>query len=266
MLGGPVGSVLLIVLGTAIVVGSGYAVYLVLQSVPQSAPEETRGVVFMAQEVSPRSPIPREAVRMAEVPARLVPSSAVLALEEVDGKLANDRLIPGEMLLRHRLAASTPDQGLAVQLGNEEVAVTFPAAGVAGVTGVFPGDRVDVLATFSATPTEQSKVVPPPFTTVVLQNVRVIAVSRTGTARPGALGPLTGATGGVLAAEGLSNQIVVAASYQDALFLKSLKDAENVRLDLVLRPVGAREPVASDGVSLKDALRLRNITVPLEPR
>ncbi|MDI6642066.1 MAG: Flp pilus assembly protein CpaB, partial [Elusimicrobiota bacterium] len=58
-------------------------------------------------------------------------------------------------------------------------AISLPAEGVAGLSGLLkPGDRVDILATFSNLPNRASKV-----TTTLCQNVRIIAVGRATTTK-----------------------------------------------------------------------------------
>ena len=97
-------------------------------------------------------------VRVETVPERLVPSGAVLSVDDVVGRVAVVALWPGEIVLRGRLA---PDGlvGVAalVPVGMRAVALPVIADGSGGAGGglrVRVGDTVDVLATFDVAEAE----------------------------------------------------------------------------------------------------------------
>lgn len=259
--GGRLTGILLVVLGAALVAGSGYTVHTLLERVQAVAPPKMAPAVVMARAVAERQPIPRDAVRVDQLPVETIAASVVTRLEEVDGKLAAVGLLPGEILYRHRLQDRGTEPGLAAHLQPHEVAVSFPAAGIAAVGGILPGDRVDVVVTMKRpSATGQS---PQDFvTTAALRDLRILSVARIAPGTPqGAVPSRTGSlaeVGGVAAGTG---QVVFAAGYEDALFLKSLKDSRDVSLDLVLRPIGQVDLSPAPGLTLVEGFRQRGIAL-----
>lgn len=122
-------------------------------------------VVVAERDVAPGEPVD-DAVRLAAVPATLVPADALSAVPS--GSVARERLLAGEAVASSRLAPQG-SVGLAAELGPGERAVAVPTDGPHVPIRV--GQRVDVLATVD--PSLAGRVDP---TSVVASAARVLAV------------------------------------------------------------------------------------------
>lgn len=109
------------------------------------------------------------------VPRQYVAEGAVTSIKGyVDRVLAVD-LSKGEQLTRARFKR-VDETGLAYKVPEDKIAVAVAVDEVTGVGGrLQPGDRVDVIATFSPGPGDMDT------TRVMLQNVEILATSDSGT-------------------------------------------------------------------------------------
>lgn len=114
-------------------------------------------------------------VQLIQVPSAGVHPQAVRSLTEVEGKFADAKLEPGEVVLSHRVK-STKDESEMVSRKLQEGyrAVSVGVNMVQSVSNLIePEDTVDVVFIPPSIANE-----PPPAAIVLLQNVRVLAVGR----------------------------------------------------------------------------------------
>ena len=101
--------------------------------------------------------------------------------EELAGAVARSRLFAGEPITRSRVV-NKGDQGfLAAVLDPAHRAVSIPVDAVSGIAGfIFPGDRVDVLLTFSRTVQNEGSDDSSTrhFSETLLTRVRVLAIDQ----------------------------------------------------------------------------------------
>jgi pilus assembly protein CpaB len=92
--------------------------------------------------------------------------------EDVVGLLATQKIIPGEIILKERLADRTSGSTLAAVLKPEMRAMTVRVDDVIGVAGfLLPGNRVDVVAARMVNQRAETQ--------TVLRNLNVLAVDQT---------------------------------------------------------------------------------------
>jgi len=104
-------------------------------------------------------------------PRDRVPSGAILASEDINGKLVNQSILTGELLMGARISEKLPGSRLSSIVTPTKRAITVRVNDVAGVAGfLLPGNRVDVLATRL----ENRRAI----TQTLIQNVRVLAVDQ----------------------------------------------------------------------------------------
>jgi len=129
-------------------------------------------VVVAAEHIPRGTKIERGAVAVKEIPARYIHQSAVADPANVIGKITTGEIFPGEQIIKDRFyEEGETKHGLAYLLAEGERAATVAVDKVSGIAGLIkPGNRVDVLATVR----HEDKV----LTTVVVQNVKVLAVNR----------------------------------------------------------------------------------------
>lgn len=111
-------------------------------------------------------------VRMVNLPDEAVPSDAYRDIESITGKVANQRIYPGEALLKARVVEQLGGGVLAASISPKKRAVSVRVNDVVGVAGfLLPGSHVDVLATRRKRRDAEAE--------TILQNIRVLAVDQT---------------------------------------------------------------------------------------
>lgn len=126
-------------------------------------------VVVATRPIDARTVIEPAAIRLQARPAATLPPNCAISVDEVIGQVAMAPLMEGEPIARTAIAPRTASLGMAyaVPTGKRAVAVALdPIIGVAGF--LKPGDRVDVVATFTV---DEIKV-----TKTVLQDVTLLAI------------------------------------------------------------------------------------------
>ncbi|MHB9106406.1 MAG: Flp pilus assembly protein CpaB [Armatimonadota bacterium] len=126
-------------------------------------------VVIATKPIAARTVIDPTAIGEKALPAATLPPNCATSMDEVIGQVAVSTLMEGEPIARNTVAPRTASLGLAyaVPEGQRAVAVALdPIIGVAGF--LKPGDRVDVVATFTV---DEIKV-----TKTVLQDVTLLAI------------------------------------------------------------------------------------------
>jgi pilus assembly protein CpaB len=126
-------------------------------------------VVVTTKPIAARTIIEPSAVTVISMEAGKMPADSISSLDEVVGQVSLSYLSENEPVTRSAVARRTAALGLAysVPVGQRAVAVALdPIIGVAGF--LMPGDRVDVVATFTV---DKLKV-----TKTVLQDVTLLSI------------------------------------------------------------------------------------------
>ncbi len=168
--------VLAIILGLTAAAG----VYLFLENTRKTYQVDSDfvGVVMARQRIPAKTQITAQMIELKDIPAIVLNDQAVVDTKEVLGKTTKSEILPGEQVLRERLATdSNTSDGLAFQIPTGKRAVTVAVDEVSGVAGlVRAGDRVDVLGTFDlqgAAGQEKTSA-----TSILIQNVDVLSIDQ----------------------------------------------------------------------------------------
>lgn len=135
-------------------------------------------VVMARQRIPARTQITGQMIELKDIPAKYLNANAMVDSKEVVGKTTKSEILPGEQILRDRIAKDKDaSEGLAFQLPAGRRAVTVAVDEVSGLAGlVKAGDRVDVLGTFDlqgAVGQEKTSA-----TSLLIQNVNVLSVDQ----------------------------------------------------------------------------------------
>lgn len=135
------------------------------------AGDEHQPVVVAALEIPFGQKLEAAHVKIVPWPKGNVPSGTFEAIAQIEGMVANQRLVPGEALLKDRVVDSLEGSTLAAMVDPEKRAVTVRVNDVVGVAGfLLPGNRVDVLAS--------RKLNNRAITDILLEDLRVLAVDQ----------------------------------------------------------------------------------------
>ncbi len=247
------GGMLLVLLGIVLAGAAGIGVYRVAQDARQYRPPTTLVVVAL-QEIPGNSVITPPILGTKEMLVSSVPPGAVTQTGEAIGKMTTENVHLGEVLLKEQLADTSGQSGFAYELKPGEVAISMPAADIIQTGAVRIGDHVDMLITLepgqqqSGPSSVPAGVVLPATSQTALQDLRVLAIGSVDT---------SGASG-KQSAPGAS-QVVFGVNHEDALYLKALKDASNVRAELVLRAAGDDQVVSTTPVTLQSVIDRFNL-------
>jgi len=136
------------------------------------AEADTIGVVVAAVEIPFGMKIESAQLKQIAWPSEDLPAGALVSLEEAEGKIANQTLFPGELILRNRIVEHISGSTLSAIISPNMRAVTVRVNDVLGVAGfLLPGNRVDILA--SRTENRRAQ------TQTILENIKVLAVDQT---------------------------------------------------------------------------------------
>lgn len=129
-------------------------------------------VVVAAREIAFGEKITVESLKLVTWPPDAVPEDAFKDTAEVVGKVASQRIYPGEPVLQRRASLNAGGSSLAAMIEPTKRAVTVRVNDVIGVAGfLLPGNRVDVLATVMSDRNAKTK--------TLLQDIKVLAVDQT---------------------------------------------------------------------------------------
>lgn len=113
-------------------------------------------------------------VRIVRLPDEAAPPGAYEEIESLTGKVATQRIFPGEPLLKARVVEQLAGGVLAASISPKKRAVSVRVNDVVGVAGfLLPGSHVDVLATKRAARNRDAQA------ETILENLRVLAVDQT---------------------------------------------------------------------------------------
>jgi pilus assembly protein CpaB len=139
---------------------------------PQEAKAQGIPTVVAALKIPFGHKIEGAHVRVIRMPEESVPGDAYADPEEVIGKIANQVIFPGEVLISKRIVDQLEGSTLSALIAPKKRAVTVRVNDVIGVAGfLLPGNRVDVVAS--------SKVMDNLYVRTILQDIKVLAVDQT---------------------------------------------------------------------------------------
>lgn len=170
----------LLFLGIAALFGLA-AVFVARQWMPGPAPSQPEPVE-MVQVVVARTDLPvasqltERQLETIDWPRAHLPKGVLKSVEQARGRVLRRPLLAGELLLETALFPQGSEAGLPALISPDRRAMSVKVDSVIGVAGfVKPGARVDVLVT--ARRVDLPRAIP--YSNVILQDVRVLAVDQT---------------------------------------------------------------------------------------
>ncbi len=159
----------------ALLLGTGAAMMAygwIQQQSPEAAANESATLIYVAaREIPHGKTLDKSHLKKMEWPSDSVPKGAILATEDIVGKVVNQEMLPDELFLSARVTDKLQGSRLSSIVKPSMRAITVRVNDVAGVAGfLLPGNRVDVLATRM----EDRRAI----TSTLLQNVKVLAVDQ----------------------------------------------------------------------------------------
>ncbi|HET8822388.1 MAG TPA: Flp pilus assembly protein CpaB [Thermoleophilaceae bacterium] len=188
---------------------------------------EPVSVLVAARDIRAGARIGRDALALREVPTRFVPPDALASEAGVVGARAGAAIVAGAYVTPSMLEPPNDGERGGSRLRRGERAVTVEVAGPAGVAGVAPGARVDVLV--STEPGADGG-----RTTVALSGAELLAI-----APGGAYGADSGREDAVAGPVGPTALATLRVTLRQAVYLT---EADNFarELRLLARPAGER--------------------------
>ncbi len=240
------GGRVLVLLGLVLALIAGAGVYVILGSAEQgTAPVPTTKLVMASQPITQRSEILVDQLIEADWPATIpTPMGAFAAPTEVAGKLALVAIDPG-LPITQKMVISKGDVKeshgyAALVLEKGYVAIAMPVSSSANVAqAIQTGDRVDILATFSAQPVSAAGQSAGPSLTATQRTLADVLILQ--------VGPWSGECGKAECSTGI---VTFQLKEQDALMLKYAMD-QGGSLTLVLRPANDHQLDTLEPVTLE---------------
>ncbi len=167
-------AVTLVFVSLLLAVGAAWVANTWLQSrvMPAVEANADNPVVVAAMEIPFGFKIDATRIKTVNMPPAAVPGGAFRSTQEVEGKIAKQTFVPGEVLIKERVAEHLGGSTLAAIVEPEMRAITVRVNDVVGVGGfVLPGNRVDVVASRRVGDRAEAK--------TVLQDLKVLAVDET---------------------------------------------------------------------------------------
>jgi len=229
--------------GVAAVIAAVVAVllYVVLSKKvrpPEPTEPTTVAVVVAKSKIPALTPITEGMVEAQQVAREDAPRDALSNVNQAVGRISQYDLTKDQPLTRSDVAPRTAEQGLTFVIPEGMRAVTVALDPISGVGGfVFPGDRVDVLATF-----DQAEMM---VTKTILQDVEVLAMNEQ-TIRPPTRKPAATEEGAqpsekAPATTQVKSATLVTTPHQAQILILS---ASKGSIHLVLRPREDRTQIA----------------------
>lgn len=139
----------------------------------QAAAADTVPVVVAALDIPFGQRIEDAHLRVIQWPKANVPKEVYNAAVDVQGKVASQRIVEGEVIVKSRIVEQLSGSTLAAIISPDKRALTVRVNDVIGVAGfLLPGNRVDVLAT-RKNGNKQAE------TRTLLKDLKVLAVDQT---------------------------------------------------------------------------------------
>jgi pilus assembly protein CpaB len=148
---------------------------LTSQPTATEASLRTAPVVVLRIDVPVATSLTKEQLTTADWPADHVPHGALTQIEQAVGRVVRRPVAAGEPVLEMALFETGTSGGLRAVIDPTQRAVSVKVDNVIGVAGfVKPGAIVDVVATMRRVDLERAI----PYSKVILQNIRVLAVDQ----------------------------------------------------------------------------------------
>lgn len=206
------------------------AVFLYLQQLEMQVKEDVQyqTIPVAGEHIPAHTQLTPEMVTSVEVPVSQVRSDVLLNGTEINGATARVPLYPGEPLIKEKLVFTGETHGglsYLIEPGKRAVSIAVNEVIAVG-NMILPGDQVDVLAVLEAKGSEGSV----SYSTICVQDLRVLAVGQTLTSSGGKVPPGATVTLEVLPDE--AQQLVLAAERGSIrLLLRSPGDEHSERTD-----------------------------------
>ena len=168
-----------IFLGLAVMMGLA-AAWITMEFSPNSAEAniaaiQTTPVVVARSDVPIASSLTAAQLKLVDWPSEHLPMGTLRSIDDATTRIARRPLAQGEPILEAALYPMGAAGGLGAVIADKHRAVSVKVDSVIGVAGfVVPGSRVDVMATIRRV--DQKRALP--FSKVILQDVRVLAVDQ----------------------------------------------------------------------------------------
>ncbi|HAS74345.1 MAG TPA: Flp pilus assembly protein CpaB [Clostridiales bacterium UBA8960] len=158
-------------------IGAG-ALFVYLRSMDKPVVNEVKtiGVVVAAVDITPRTQLTSEMLKIVQVPEQGVLGTPIGSVESVIGKYSSGSIYADEMVRANALVDSLADE-LSLKLTGNNRAVTVNVNNLTGVNGLIkPGDFVDVIVVLP--PMSENNRTRPNITKLFIQNSEVLAVNK----------------------------------------------------------------------------------------
>jgi pilus assembly protein CpaB len=209
--------------------------YRALQATKAGGEDRIRSVVVAATDIHEGSTIPREALRVVQLPTSAVAADAFNSPDSLVGRVTRVAVFTGDVIVPGRLAPHGSGPGLEVKIGPGMRAMAVKVDDVAGLSGLIqPGSHVDVLVTLRSENFADRQV-----SKLFMENVRVLSVG-TVVQRDNNGKPIEASTA-ALEVEPAQAERLAVAMHQGTI-------------QLVLRGYGDPERVTTNGASSGDVL------------
>ncbi|MEH6626067.1 MAG: Flp pilus assembly protein CpaB [Motiliproteus sp.] len=138
---------------------------------PALVADDRLPVVVASMDVPYGQKLESHHVKIIHVDPKGIPEGSLMTIEEVEGKVANQNLLSGEIINSRRITEHVAGSTLAALIEPSMRAVTVRVNDVIGVAGfLLPGNRVDIIAT--------RKIKSNVISRTVLQDIKVLAVDQ----------------------------------------------------------------------------------------
>ncbi|RRC91082.1 Flp pilus assembly protein CpaB [Erysipelotrichaceae bacterium OH741_COT-311] len=232
----------------AIVFLSWYLINVKQNSESVIVVEETE-VIVVNSDISENTVLDSSMLSVKKVPTASVHANSVLKLDDAVGKMTSVKLFAGEVLLNNKLVNKEEENisyGLAYVIPDGYRAMSINVNVEEGVSGLLAiGNHVDILyhgtLEYHVVQSGQDAVVMVPFTKLLLQNVKILALDSI----------ITGS-----ANQGYSN-ITLQLTAEDSERL--LHASKSGQIWLTLRPQGDDNWIDTSGVTLEQIIDLEPI-------
>jgi pilus assembly protein CpaB len=167
--------ILMVVLSVALGLGAAWVAnnWVNGRLTASAAPANTMPVVAAAIAIPFGTKVESRHLKLVEMPPGSVPDGHFDQIAEVEGQIAVQAALPGEILLKERFSEHTGGSTLSAIVSPKMRAVTVRVNDVIGVAGfLLPGNRVDVIA---------SRMLPDrrAVSETILRDLKVLAVDQT---------------------------------------------------------------------------------------
>jgi pilus assembly protein CpaB len=223
------------------------AVYFIFRMQRQHEQESSKywtEVVTAQQDIPAKTKITREMVTLTRYPKELVVDGAIKDPKGVDGHTTLYRIKAKEQVRTSDLLGEGQNAGLAMDIPAGMRAIAIGAGEVMAVGSmVKPGDRIDILATYTDPVARQET------TQMILQNVLVLAVNEGVTDQQGKTGA--------------KSSMTLAVKPEEAELLTAADRAGALRVEL--RGVNEKAVITTEGVGIRDFQGKNTLTFATTP-